>query len=114
MANYDDIKANYDSIKEECDIINFRLGELTRRKDRYHRKVSDMQDSILDETKKLNTCQNELAQVAAQLQAVAQPQEAAVAVCEPPPDIGGKRRHTKRYKKSKKPKRRFTRSKIRV
>jgi hypothetical protein len=73
-----------------------------------------MQDSILDETKKLNTCQNELAQVAAQLQAVAQPQEAAAAVCEPQPDIGGKRRHTKRYKKSKKPKRRFTRSKIRV
>jgi chromosome segregation ATPase len=117
MANYDDIKANYDSIKEECDIIKFRLFKLTRRKDRYQSKVSDIQDSIFDETKNLNKCQNELAQVAAQLQAVvaAQPQEAAAAVCEPPqPDIGGKRRHTKRYKKSKKPKRRFTRSKIRV
>jgi hypothetical protein len=114
MANYDDITANYDDIKEECDSINYRLFKLIKRKDRYQSKVSDTQESIVGETIKLTACQKEVAKLqaaAAQLQAAtAQPQEAA----EPLPDIGGKRRHTKRYKKSKKPKRRFTRSKIRV
>jgi chromosome segregation ATPase len=115
MDNYDDIKANYDDIKEECDSINFRLFKLIKRKDRYQSKVSDTQESIVEETIKLTACQKEVAKLqaaAAQLQAAAaQPQEAAAAAA---PDIGGKRRHTKRYKKSKKPKRRFTRSKIRV
>ena len=87
----------------DCKSIRHDLDLLLNKKTAYERAVSDIMDRIVDQTIKLNTCQNE------QRKNTERNNNVWVEH-----GNGGKRRHTKRYKKSKKPKRRFTRSKIRV
>lgn len=90
----------------DCKSIKYDLDQLIKKKRRYEDAVSDTTYRIVDQTIKLNTCQTE------QRNNTARNNNTWVA--QEDPGNGGKRRHTKRYKKSKKSKRRFTRSKIRV
>jgi hypothetical protein len=86
----------------DCKSIRYELDLLLNEKKKYELAIWNMSDRIQNQIKKLNTCQNEAKAMA------------NARMAEEKSDYGGKRHHTKRYKKSKKSKRRFTRSKIRV